>query len=1075
MSENCEYIDSILERSGRDQEQRFNEKLDPDNLKLHDLDIEDWMLFAYNFAKHVNYFDTNNDNTPSGNWQDLFRYFEFDEETIPLRGATEYQKIKEQITAKIAAQESEAEITPHFTLFICFLKLLSLSRERFNNLTKRHLDFYFEEILKVEKLPASEDKVHILFEIAKKSVEERVPEATALDGGKDTIGVKRIYKTTEELIANKIKVSALKNVYNDADSTRIKISEIANSYGGDGETFPDEEENSWWPFGYPKTETEYPELQNASIGFAIASPLLLLQEGERKLKITITFEENLRAIGTDELVASLSCYASGEEEWIGPLALDTSVSQIIGNQLIIGCTLAKDVPAILPYNNEVLGGNFDTDFPLFRVFIKQEDIDLTQAEQEVIKGYDLYTTLANQVVETITVTNEVTGIKSLNLENDTGKINAEKPFFPFTTQPLKKSNFYINYNEAFSKQWTEMSIYAEWKNTPDPATSSFTELYEGYSVSGVSDSYFTVRSAMYANEEWEIIQNDSNSGDLITGLFNKNAPTNSVYEFKYSLSNAGRAYKANYSGPLRISLNQSFLHDVFPRVYAVQIAKAINDTLGDEVVPQEAYTPLVEFLTMDYKAEETTDFSVKTETAYQNNRIQLFHINPFGQNEEHGFLKEIKITKDVQDQNDLAEISEGISNGLSETQAKNLITNSYLIPTYCQGGSLYIGLEEAEISQQVSLLIQVLEGSENPKADSFEGKQRVEWSVLCQNQWKDLEESMIINNIDNFLSSGIVRFTIPKEATKENTRLLTGLTWVRARMHKTYDVVSKVKAIHAQAVVAVFEDQGNELSHLESGLPDGTISKLITRVPQIKSITQPYTSFDGQPQESDDAYYRRISERLRHKNRAITLWDYESLVLQEFPEIYQVKCLNHTNDSSFLSPGDVTLVVIPDTINKNVFDIFQPRVSKALLNKVASFINKLNSMHVTAAVINPSYEEVEISLSVKFYEGYDESFYAKQLSEDITKFLSPWAFDTSRSIDFGVTLHRSILIDYIEKLAYVDYLQDVIMKKDDEVFGNSIAPSNPSSILVSAKTHQIDTAIQTCKTTFIEEIEKCQI
>ena len=35
----------------------------------------------------------------------------------------------------------------------------------------------------------------------------------------------------------------------------------------------------------------------------------------------------------------------------------------------------------------------------------------------------------------------------------------------------------------------------------------------------------------------------------------------------------------------------------------------------------------------------------------------------------------------------------------------------FLVPTYCKGGELYIGLENVEKLQQVSLLIQVLEGS----------------------------------------------------------------------------------------------------------------------------------------------------------------------------------------------------------------------------------------------------------------------------------------------------------------------------------------------------------------------------
>ena len=75
-------------------------------------------------------------------------------------------------------------------------------------------------------------------------------------------------------------------------------------------------------------------------------------------------------------------------------------------------------------------------------------------------------------------------------------------------------------------------------------------------------------------------------------------------------------------------------------------------------------------------------------------------------------------------------------------------------------------------------------------------------------------------------------------------------------------------------VTATFFDDGNDLSHLISGLAAETISKLVNRVSQVKSVSQPFNSFDGKPIEDNPNYYRRVSERLRHKNSAITLWDY---------------------------------------------------------------------------------------------------------------------------------------------------------------------------------------------------------
>ncbi|MBL4605987.1 MAG: baseplate J/gp47 family protein, partial [Flavobacteriaceae bacterium] len=518
---------------------------------------------------------------------------------------------------------------------------------------------------------------------------------------------------------------------------------------------------------------------------------------------------------------------------------------------------------------------------------------------------------------------------------------------------------------------------------------------------------------------------------------------------------------------VRLSLDKTFLHELYPRLYALALT-----TKGSPLIPNEPYTPLIEDITLNYVAEESIDvksqvFSGKnkgslakenTETEYHKNRIKLFHEHPFGHHEEHNYLKITQREK-----------------GINDIYDGNNI-HSYLLAKHCKGGELFIGLEGAEVSQTVSLLIQVLEGSENPLVPSFEENEEVDWSVLCDGKWKDLKEYIISNNTANFLTSGIIKISIPTEATKNNTLLPENFIWLRARMHKRYDAVCKVINIQAQAVVAEFENNENDLSHLEKGLPAKTIKKMITRVPQIKGLEQPYTSFEGLPEESDLNFYRRISERLRHKNRAITLWDYEHLILQKFPEIYKVKCLNHTSSKSFTAAGEVTIVAIPDTVNKNVFDIYEPRLSKGLLTKVEAYINELNSMHVKTKVINPNYEKVTISLEVKFNEGLDKSFYAKKIDEDMIKFLSPWAFDDAKEVAFGITLHRSVLIDYLEKLEYVDYLQKVTMKKDgnekDEI---NISPADPKSILVSAKKHTIKTNLTPCKGELKEEEKECQV
>ncbi|GGF03414.1 baseplate J/gp47 family protein [Flavobacterium limi] len=1056
---NCNTILSVLTSNGSDQKQRYINALQPESIRLNDFELTDWILFAHNFSEYVNYFETSNPQTPSGNWKPFFDFFKWNGEKPSIENQLKLERVKKELTDLIEENKKEFAITPHLTLFLTFLMLLENSKKRYNDLTKRHLDFYYKEILNIDKLPATPDKVYLIFELAKNAIQEKIDTRTGFDGGKDVLGKSINYYSNNELIANKAIISSLKNIYNDVDSKKITASPIANSYDGLGEAFPDKNNTQWWPFGYVEKTPVLPELPKANLGFAIASPILYLAEGKRTVQISFTFQNNIPAITTAIITECLSLQLTTAKKWFQVPEISSSLpiksgspytTSASGKMMKIAFLLDENAEAVTGYDPKIYGEEFATNLPVAKF-----SLDLAKEN-----GYDFYKLLAQNKLENITINIDVQNIKNAVLENDNGSINDSKPFFAFSPQPVTGSNFLIKYNEAFSKNWQNVNVDVLWKNTP----ADFTEHYKAYKTSALNtisvnefkasvlnasngfvttggivttNSYFQYQPSILSNNIWQ------NYGSAVA-LFTSASP------FKTTLNVTNSNYITEKNGQLKLTLTNSFLHSLYPKIYALALTTEDNNV----VIPNQPYTPLAESLVLHYTASETTKFSTSgTETLeaiYTKNEAKLFHIHPFGYSEEHSYLKSVLDYTDDQ--------------------------NSYLFPTYCKGGELFIGLENVQELQQITLLFQVLEGSENPTAASFTGKQKIEWSVLGNNEWRILNHSdILLNETDNLLQSGILKFSLPKEATQNNTRLPKNYIWLKAKMHKQYNVVCKIKGIHSQAVLATFQDNANDLAHLKTGLEAGTISKLLHRQSNVKSVTQPYNSFDYKPEESNEDYYKRISERLRHKNRAITMWDYEHIVLQNFPELYKVKCLNHTCDDSYQSPGNVTLVVIPDTVNKNVFDIFQPRVSTATLNKVKKHIDQLNSMHINTYVINPNYEEVTVDLKVKFKPGFDENFYMQELNAAIIKFLSPWALDKNVPISFGVSVHLSILINYIEKLGYVDYLQDVKLLKDGALSDKAAFPSNPKSILVSAKSHLISTNVKECTVKTIEPQEECQL
>src|SRR5690606_19431370 len=103
--------------------------------------------------------------------------------------------------------------------------------------------------------------------------------------------------------------------------------------------------------------------------------------------------------------------------------------------------------------------------------------------------------------------------------------------------------------------------------------------------------------------------------------------------------------------------------------------------------------------------------------------------------------------------------------------------------------------------------------------------------------------------------------------------------------------VCDVVAIRAQAVSVRFDDRGNAAAHYAQPLPAGSIQRLLVPEAGLAKLEQPYSSSGGRPAEAPERLDTRVSERLRHKDRALTAWDHERLVLHRFPQIYKARCL----------------------------------------------------------------------------------------------------------------------------------------------------------------------------------------
>ncbi|MCB0612993.1 MAG: baseplate J/gp47 family protein, partial [Phaeodactylibacter sp.] len=451
------------------------------------------------------------------------------------------------------------------------------------------------------------------------------------------------------------------------------------------------------------------------------------------------------------------------------------------------------------------------------------------------------------------------------------------------------------------------------------------------------------------------------------------------------------------------------------------IASAAEAAKFSADLPKEPYTPTLKELSMDYTA------------MAGRSDIQFIHLHPY------------------QDTYEL----------------KDIFSEPTLLPTFEEEGTLYIGLSNLKPGANLNLLFQMAGST----ADPYLNKAEVQWHYLKGNRWEGNELKpdihILKDETNGLIQSGIIQFALPKDMTDDNTILPAGLHWIRATVKSGSRAVAETVKVYAQAAKVEFSPtENNDLKRLSTKLPAGAITAAQPEIGALEGISQDFEGFGGRPKESDDQFYVRVSERLRHKGRAVTLFDYERLVLQAFPEIYRAKCITHTlgrrmlrqspnpETDYHLAPGYVTVALIPDLRNVEQANRLRPRVSAGMLERVKAYLQQRMSPFIRLRVLNPIYEEVPVKMDVKFVKGKSEDYYTQKLKEDLQQFLMPWAYEGQEEISFGGRIFRSTLLSFVEKRPYVDFVQNFKMIDENGDEQDMIEARTTRSILVSGK-HEV--------------------
>lgn len=934
---------------------------------------------------------------------------------------------------------------PHIGLLLTFLELYKQLQDHLNQLTERHLEYYYKKVLGISLNEAAPDEVHVLIALAPNAPNLVIPQHTLFPADLVKGQPPVLFRLLFDVPVSQARLKALRTVFvgqhkqitahdgkhQDVIETQVYIKKLpiptAAAY------LPDAPPVTSWPM----VGEEQAELSDSnrtmdilSMGFILASPVLYLEEGARTLTINL--------YGTDASIESLTSYIANLSDMMkrpvdvlkwellssafqiyytapeGWQYVKEYTARFTADGIQITFTIGMTAPPVIIYNQKVHGEQYHCPHPMIKILLNNSSF------------HHPYSYLKSLELDRIKIHAQVKGFRSVQLRNNVGPLSAANPFQIFGPAPTVGSYLQISNANIFNRYTRKFCLQLEWLDLP-AVENGFDEWYADYKA-GMTNDAFQVSLSYMRDGVFQPAKDKRQNFRLFKlgndKILSDKMEIDPIDFIRINFNNPPR--KTNYyeDGVVRLELTgppDAFGQRLYTQIFPEVVTHNANKWAKKRRIPNPPYIPMVKTISVDYELEHTELLRPELVTDDEQHTA-LYHIYPFGYRLAFPQTNESAFT---------------------------------LLPEFEHAANLYIGLDNVKQQETLSFLFQL---EEKYYSDTTATRQSYHWSYLHNDRWLPLEQQHILaDSTQRFIRSGIVVLKMPVLDAGGHTRLEADIQWLRLSCAEAPDSRPMVKGIFLNAGIVRREQAGTAVS---TSLPPLSIKGLQKEVRGIQQVFQLFPSFGGRPAETKEEYYVRVSERLRHKNRPVLGVDIIQMVLQQYPDILIAKYIAHHDDTG----PDLQLIVVPK--QPTGMEVAEPRADMATLYSIRDYVKKLMPPYMDVAVHNPIYERVKVICDVCFHSN-DSSYYLSRLQEDIQRFLTPWLYDKGADLTIGSKIYKADLMSFISKLPYVKFMTafslihfftdgDTHCALDTALEDvDFIMPSGPGAVLIPAHHHTI--------------------
>jgi len=969
---------------------------------------------------------------------------------------------------------------PHIALIKVFIHLFSHLQEKLNELPAKHLNYYYNTVLDLKYRPTIPDKVHIVAELVPGSRPVAIKQGMLLGATDHKTQKKYVYRAVQDQVLTEASIKEIKTLFvsnflqiRSADPAYSNISEI-QAYKALYNYIPPASfiEPGYSPVSWPALgedqhlySSSERTMEDTDLGFMIAAPILYQRQGRREFFINIYFDnssyntlrqyfENFAAVSnkiieeqTHELLRdafTISCTVADGWETVNNYAIRFNGDNTGRNCISVNFYIDEMQKPVDNYQQLVHGYEVDTSWPLLRFIINNNSF------------HNPYSYLQKLVVEKITIQAKVTGFALFNIRNNIGLVSTAAPFQAFGAQPVTGAWFDVRNSNVFNRYLRSFNIDVHWLDLPEQP-GGFERYYEGYTGYFKTDTF--IADLYNANDNKKTVwiaeqlfyEYRNTEGNLfvnpVSTISISHTETNRLTFSNHFTAKEITATLPDYEqAGIRIELAQpaaAFGHKQFLKILPEILLNNAKKSSEKKPIPNPPYTPLVKNVAVDFIQEQMANFTTASNAETQS--LQFFHIGAFE---------------------------------TSPVFPVNQQSAVLLLPDLEHNANLYLGLDNCKPEQELSIFIELAHLDFSGATELPE----VSWYFLQQSGWVLLDHTNIIqDSTDSLTRSGIIQFRLPS-FTKREGGMNPQLQWIRASANSA--LPSHIKGIFIQAFLAERAGDIANITAEEMVLPPASVTEFTDKLPGIKAICQPFSSFAGMPPESYAQYNTRVSEMLWHKNRPLTANEIAKTVLNAFPEILLVKCILPFTINGRIEYDDADLlVVIFPYSNEDPNNPDEPKVCSATLNQIKTFVESKFPFSIKLVVLNPVYEKVKVSCKIKLAAHITDppTQILEKLHDDIKQYLCPWLYEQKQNIFTGQTIIQNHLLYFIQSRPYIAYVTsfsllqfyteknaageyDAMMKDTAAIRRNStelpddvsISASVPYAVLVPSKHHNIE-------------------